>query len=284
MSDPFDQFNVGPDWHGLQHIVRFASFTGSRSRSSSSRSRSCSPCRDTCQDREPNARYAPWVGVAHEFLYSCRDHRSNLSDMMQARCTLDARKPRLVSKRMVVQWSGHRKMAYRLQMPEQRMWQCCHSFPFSPQGSRSGASPRDGWTVRSRSSAERDDGARLGWAGRCFFDGTPCSTRSSPTPTPSRELNRPSKPNQTLTRAASPASAYTPASPSPPASAPPPASASPPHPRQSSAPGRYAAKFSLDGRDGRAGARVQLSQKLVRKSKLDWFGLPDESSPRWAVG
>ena len=137
---------------------------------------------------------------------------------------------------------------------------------------------------QSRSSAERDDGARLGWAGRCFFDGTPCSTRSSPTPTPSRELNWPSKPNQTLTRAASPASAYTPASPSPPASAPPPASASPPHPRQSSAPGRYAAKFSLDGRDGRAGARVQLSQKLVWKSKLYLFGLPDESSPRWAVG
>ena len=75
MSDLFDQ-----------HLrVRFASSTGSRSSSSSSsRSRSCSPCRDTCQDREPNARYAPWVGVAHEFLYSCRGHRSNLSDMMQA--------------------------------------------------------------------------------------------------------------------------------------------------------------------------------------------------------
>ena len=84
MSGPFDQFNVGPDWHGLQHIARLASFTGSRSRSSSSRSRSCSPCRDTCQDREPRAKdSAPWVGVAHEFLYSCRDHRSSLSNMMQ---------------------------------------------------------------------------------------------------------------------------------------------------------------------------------------------------------
>lgn len=56
-----------------------------RRRSSNSRSRSCSPCRETCQAREPNAIciYAPWVGVAHEFLYICRDHdRSNLSDMM----------------------------------------------------------------------------------------------------------------------------------------------------------------------------------------------------------
>ena len=54
---------------------------------------------------------------------------------------------------MMVQWSGHRKMTFRLQKPERRMWQCCHSFPFCPQGSCPQASwsgAREARTARSR--------------------------------------------------------------------------------------------------------------------------------------
>ena len=61
------------------------------------------------------------------------------------------------------------------------------------------------------SSAERDDGARPGWAGGRFSDGMPCGTRSSPTPTPLRERQRPSKPKQRPTSSA-PKSGFLPVS------------------------------------------------------------------------